>query len=89
MRKILFVCVENAGRSLMAEAFANKYGKDKFIVSSAGNKLSEKVNPTVVEVLKEKGIDISMNKPKMLNPCSIVYILGPHEYDDASTNRRG
>ncbi len=66
MKRILFVCVENAGRSQMAEAFANKYGKDKFIVSSAGNKPAEKVNPVVVEVLKEKGIDISTNKPKLL-----------------------
>ncbi|MGD0159597.1 MAG: arsenate reductase ArsC [Candidatus Bathyarchaeia archaeon] len=66
MKRILFVCVENAGRSQMAEAFAKKYGKDKFIVSSAGNKPAEKVNPVVVEVLKEKGIDISTNKPKLL-----------------------
>ena len=66
MKKILFVCVENAGRSQMAEAFANKYGKDKFVVSSAGNKPADKVNPVVVEAMKEKGIDISMNKPKLL-----------------------
>ena len=66
MKKILFVCVENAGRSQMAEAFANKYGKDKFTVSSAGNKPAGKVNPVVVEALKEKGIDISQNKPKLL-----------------------
>jgi protein-tyrosine-phosphatase len=66
MKKILFICVENAGRSQMAEAFANKYGKNKFIVSSAGNKPADKVNPVVVEVMKEKGIDISMNKPKLL-----------------------
>ena len=66
MKRILFVCVENAGRSQMAEAFANEYGKDEFIVSSAGNKPADKVNPTVVETLKEKGIDISMNKPKLL-----------------------
>jgi protein-tyrosine-phosphatase len=66
MKKVLFVCVENAGRSQMAEAFANKYGKDKFIVSSAGNKPADKVNPVVVEVMKEKGIDISLNKPKLL-----------------------
>jgi protein-tyrosine-phosphatase len=50
----------------MAEAFANEYGKDKFIVSSAGNKPADKVNPTVVEALKEKGIYISKNKPKLL-----------------------
>ena len=66
MKRILFVCVENAGRSQMAEAFANKYGKDKFAVSSAGNKPADKINPMVVEALKEKGIDISMNKPKLL-----------------------
>jgi arsenate reductase len=66
MKKVLFVCVENAGRSQMAEAFANKYGKDKFVVFSAGNKPADKINPLVVEVMKEKGIDISSNKPKLL-----------------------
>ena len=50
----------------MAEALANKYGKNKFIVSSAGNKPADKVNPVVVEVMKEKGFDLSMNKPKLL-----------------------
>lgn len=66
LKKILFVCVENAGRSQMAEAFAKKYGNDKVIASSAGNKPSDKVNPMVVEIMKEKGIDISMNKPKLI-----------------------
>ena len=66
MKKVLFVCVENAGRSQMAEAIANKYGKDKFIASSAGNKPAEKVNPIVVDAMKELGIDISDNKPKLL-----------------------
>jgi len=66
MKKILFVCVENAGRSQIAEAFAKKYGKDNLFVLSAGNKPAEKVNPVVVEVLKERGIDISENKPRLL-----------------------
>jgi len=66
MKRILFVCVENAGRSQMAEAFANYYGKDKIIASSAGNKPADQVNPIVVEVMNEKGIDLSMNKPKLL-----------------------
>jgi arsenate reductase len=66
MKKVLFVCIENAGRSQMAEAFANKYGKDKFVVSSAGNKPADKINTLVVEVMKEKGIDISSDKPKLL-----------------------
>jgi len=66
MWKVLFVCVENAGRSQMAGAFAKKYGKDKIDASSAGNKPAEKINPIVVEALKEKGIDISSDKPKLL-----------------------
>jgi protein-tyrosine-phosphatase len=68
MKRVLFVCVENAGRSQMAEAFTNHYGKGKFAASSAGIKLAEKVNPVVVEAMKEKGIDISMNLPKLLTP---------------------
>ena len=81
MKKILFVCVENAGRSQMAEAFAKKYGKDVFIASSAGNKPADKVNPVVVEVMKEKDIDISMNKPKMLtfqmaNDSDLIVTMG-------------
>jgi len=66
MKKVLFVCVENAGRSQMAEAFANKFGKYKFDASSAGNIPADKVNPVVVEAMKEVGIDISNNKPNLL-----------------------
>jgi protein-tyrosine-phosphatase len=66
MKRVLFVCVENAGRSQMAEAFANKYGKDNLIASSAGNKPAERINPVVVEAMKERDIDISSNKPKLL-----------------------
>jgi arsenate reductase (thioredoxin) len=50
----------------MAEAFADYYGKGKIVTSSAGNKPAKEVNPTVVEAMKEKGIDISMNKPKLI-----------------------
>lgn len=66
MKKILFVCVENAGRSQMAEAFAKKYGEGKILASSAGVKPPDKVNPVVVEAMREKGIDISQNRPKLL-----------------------
>jgi arsenate reductase len=68
MKRILFVCIENAGRSQMAEAFANHYGKGRISASSAGIKLADNVNPTVVKVMKEKGIDISMNRPKLATP---------------------
>lgn len=66
MKKVLFVCVENAGRSQMAEAFAKKYGANKVLAFSAGNKPADKVNPVVVEAMKEKGIDISTNMPKLI-----------------------
>lgn len=66
MKKILFICVENAGRSQMAEAFAKKYSKREMIFSSAGIKPAKKINPVVVSVMKEKNIDISKKKPKAL-----------------------
>jgi len=60
--KALFVCVENAGRSQMAQAFGTAYGLD---ATSAGTVPAEKVNPMVVQVMKERGIALS-GKPKML-----------------------
>jgi len=72
VKRILFVCVENAGRSQMAEAFAKEYGKDNFLVSSAGNKPADKVNPVVVEVMKERGIDISNNTPKEITAKMVM-----------------
>ena len=81
MKKVLFVCVENASRSQMAEAFANYYGKGKLTASSAGIKLADKVNPVAVEVMKEKGIDISKAKPKLLttllsNEADLIVTMG-------------
>jgi len=69
MKRILFVCVENAGRSQMAEAFANHYGEGEIVASSGGVVVAERVNPLVVEAMRERGIDISMNKPKLLTPA--------------------
>jgi arsenate reductase len=66
MKKILFVCVENAGRSQMAEAFAKIYGEGKAEATSAGTAPAKEVNPIVVQVMKEKGIDLSANKPKLI-----------------------
>jgi len=60
--KVLFLCVHNSARSQMAEAFLNKYS-DNFEVVSAGLEAGN-LNPFVVEVMKEVGIDISNNKTK-------------------------
>ena len=56
--KILFVCIHNSARSQMAEAFLKKYGSEYFEAESAGLEPG-KLNPNVVEVMKEVGIDIS------------------------------
>ncbi len=66
MKTVVFVCVHNSGRSQMAEAFFNKLAQGKALALSAGTQPGDKVNPTVVEAMREVGIDISGNKPKAL-----------------------
>jgi len=56
--KVLFVCIHNSARSQMAEAFLNKYGEGKYKAESAGLEPG-KLNPNVVQVMQEIGIDIS------------------------------
>jgi len=68
MRRFLFVCVENAGRSQMAEAFAKKYGLDG---NSAGTVPARTINPTVAEVMKEKGLDLSGSTPTILTVAMV------------------
>jgi arsenate reductase len=63
---VLFVCVHNSGRSQMAEAFFNKLAGGKAQALSAGTQPAGEVNPVVVEAMRETGINISGNKPKML-----------------------
>jgi arsenate reductase len=67
MKRVLFVCVENAGRSQMAAAFANSLGKGRILAESAGTIPAEHVNPLVVKVMMEKGLDISRNRPAILD----------------------
>ena len=62
-KKVLFVCVHNSARSQMAEAFLKQLAGDRFEVESAGLEPG-KLNPIVVEVMKEVGIDISQNNTK-------------------------
>ena len=66
-KTILFVCVENAGRSQMAEGFFKKYAPKGFQVQSAGTKPVPQINPMVVEAMREVGIDISNQKSKEIN----------------------
>ncbi len=68
MMTILFVCVHNAGRSQMAEAFMNKLAPGRARATSAGTHPAEPIDPTVVNAMREVGIDISHQKPKKLTP---------------------
>ena len=61
--KVLFVCVHNSARSQMAEAYLNHFGEGRFEAESAGLEPGV-LNPRVVEVMRESGIDISQNKTK-------------------------
>lgn len=65
-KTILFVCVENVGRSQIAEGFFKKYAPSRFKTVSAGTKPAYQLNPIVVEAMKEVGIDISKQKSKEL-----------------------
>jgi arsenate reductase len=66
MVTVLFICIHNAGRSQMAEAFFNKLSEGRHRGISAGSRPAEVVSPVVVEAMREVGIDISDNKPKKL-----------------------
>jgi arsenate reductase len=61
---ILFVCVENAGRSQMAEGFFNKSAPEGYRAVSAGTKPVSEINPVVIDVMRQVGIDISNQKSK-------------------------
>ncbi|MGI0027681.1 MAG: arsenate reductase ArsC [Nitrosopumilaceae archaeon] len=66
-KKILFVCVENAGRSQIAEGFFRKFAQPEFLSQSAGTKPTNEINPLAIQVMKEVGIDITGQKPKILS----------------------
>src|SRR3990172_3926281 len=100
--KILFVCVEISCRSQMAEGFARYYGKEMSLrakseaisVYSAGSRPSGVINPMAVDVMKEKGIDISNQKSKGLDELpegefDVLVIMGcGDECPTVSTRKR-
>ena len=76
--KMVFICVENARRSQMAQGFAEVFGKGEVEVFSAGSRPSSQIDPLVIEVMKEKGIDLSGKRPKGLNdlpPVEMDYLI--------------
>jgi arsenate reductase (thioredoxin) len=65
---VVFVCVQNAGRSQMAEALFNRAADGRALGRSAGSRPAEAVHPIVVEAMAEIGIDLSAAKPKAVGP---------------------
>ena len=66
MKKVLFVCIHNSGRSKMAEAFFNRYAHGEAIAESAGTEPGHSVNPVVAAAMKEVGFDLTASKPRLL-----------------------
>ncbi|MGW5736385.1 MULTISPECIES: arsenate reductase ArsC [Streptomyces] len=66
LASVLFVCVHNAGRSQMAAGFLSHLAGDRIEVRSAGSIPGDQVNPAAVTAMREVGVDIADQKPKIL-----------------------
>jgi arsenate reductase len=69
---VLFVCVHNAGRSQMAAGYMRSLSGGKVEVLSAGSAPKDSINPQAIEVMKEEGIDIASEQPKILTTDAVV-----------------
>jgi protein-tyrosine-phosphatase len=71
--EVLFVCIHNAGRSQMAAALLAHHGGDRVVVRSAGTAPADTINPAVVEVMAEMGIDLHASgaHPKRLEDAAV------------------
>ena len=69
--EVLFVCVHNAGRSQMAAALLDHHAGELVRVRSAGSAPAEEINPAVVEVMAEIGIDLSKEFPRPLTDQAV------------------
>ena len=82
MKRVLFACVGNSGRSIMAEAFARHHGDGRVDARSGGSRPLGHVLPLVVEAMKEKGIDVSGYPSKGFDEawiaieCDLVVTMG-------------
>jgi protein-tyrosine-phosphatase len=81
-KKLLFVCVENANRSQMSQAFARMLGGDQVEAYSAGSKPSGIVNPKAIAAMKELGYDLlghdskSLTEVEQFAPFDVVVTMG-------------
>jgi arsenate reductase len=66
MARVLFVCVQNAGRSQMSAGLFERAAAGRHEARSAGTHPAEKVNPVVVEAMSELGVDVAGRKPQRI-----------------------
>jgi protein-tyrosine-phosphatase len=66
MATVLFVCLQNAGRSQISQALFERAAGGRHTALSAGTTPAERVHPEVVEVMRELGIDLSAHEPRLL-----------------------
>ncbi len=74
MKRVLFVCVENANRSQMAQAFARMHGGDLVEALSAGSRPSGRVNPKAIRAMAELGYDLSAHRSTGLEELGDVAV---------------
>ena len=63
---VLFLCTHNAGRSLAARVLLDHYAEGRLVVESAGSEPGDQLNPSVVAILEERGLDPTREFPKPL-----------------------
>jgi len=94
LKKVIFVCIHNSGRSQMAEAFAKRLGKGVIEAESAGTAPGGELNPQAVAAMEEIGYDMSSHRPKLMTPemvdsADLVVTMGcgvnPEDIPDGAT----
>ena len=73
MTNVLFVCIQNAGRSQMAQALFGRVAGDDHEARSAGSRPAARVHPEVVEAMAEFGVDVSQNVPHRLDDADMAW----------------
>ena len=74
--EVLFVCVHNAGRSQMAAALLERHAGGRVRVRSAGTAPSDEIDPNVVAVMAERGLDVASARPRGLRDADVVITMG-------------
>ena len=73
MTNVLFVCIQNAGRSQISQALFERAAAGRHAARSAGSRPAARVHPEVAEVLAEQGIDVSANLPHRLDATDMAW----------------